>query len=329
MKKILITGGAGFIGYHLARHLLETGHEVELLDDFSRGVRDDALVALFEHPGLSLRSANLLTQDMDDLPADYSAIVHLAAMIGVAHVMRRPYRVLTDNVRMLDAALAIGHRQNDLDRFLFASTSEIYAGTLRSIGMTIPTPESTSLVLPPLTEARTSYMLSKAYGEAMCFQSGLPCTVFRPHNVYGPRMGLSHVIPELHRKTRDLPVGGVLEVASPEHRRTFCYVEDAARQIAAMLTGDVVGESLNLGQPGPEIPMRKLAKTLLRAIGRSDVEVRGLPDTPGSPTRRCPDMSRTFDRLGLAPGVSLEEGLRRTTSWYEEHVFSGAGVSAV
>lgn len=331
MRKALITGGAGFIGLHLTQRLLADGWAVDILDNFARGVQDQELrSAMQQYPDtLTLRSENLLDLEADALPTDYAAIVHLAAIIGVQHVLNRPYAVLVDNVRMLDTALAIGHAQQDLQRFLVASTSEIYAGTLRSIGMDIPTPESTHLVMPPLGEARTSYMLSKAYGEAMCLQSGLPTVQFRPHNVYGPRMGMSHVIPELHKRIRETPRSGALEVASLSHMRTFCYVDDAVAQIQAMMSAPVAGESLNVGQPGPEVTIETLARALLSVLGRDDIHIEGLPETAGSPTRRCPDMSRTFEATGLGPGVSLEEGLRRTTVWYEEQVFAAGGISAV
>jgi nucleoside-diphosphate-sugar epimerase len=92
---------------------------------------------------------------------------------------------------MLENVLTLARDQRDFSRFLFASTSEVYAGTLQYFGMPIPTPENTPLAMTALDEPRTSYMISKIMGEAMCQQSGLPFTIFRPHNVYGPRMGMA------------------------------------------------------------------------------------------------------------------------------------------
>ena len=84
--------------------------------------------------------------------------------------------------------------------FVFASTSEVYAGSLEHFGLPIPTPETAPLGLPDLGRPRTTYMLSKIYGEALCRHAGLPFTILRPHNLYGPRMGMAHVIPELHAR---------------------------------------------------------------------------------------------------------------------------------
>ena len=102
---------------------------------------------------------------------------------------------------MLRNIITFGKRQENLERLIFTSTSEVYAGTLKYFSLKIPTPENTPLALTELSENRTSYMLSKIYGEALCLHSGLPVTIVRPHNFYGPRMGLSHVIPELFKES--------------------------------------------------------------------------------------------------------------------------------
>ena len=149
-----------------------------------------------------------------DLGSDYTHVFHLAAIVGVGHVLERPYATLRDNVRLLDVVLDFARRQSALARFLFASTSEVYAGSLEHLDMPVPTPEDTPLALPSLAHPRTSYMLSKLYGEALVRHGGVPFTIFRPHNVYGPRMGLSHVVPQLLEKAHRAPDGGTLEVFS-------------------------------------------------------------------------------------------------------------------
>jgi nucleoside-diphosphate-sugar epimerase len=132
---------------------------------------------------------------LEDLSAHYALIFRLAAIVGVANVLDAPDRVLRRNDELLVSALELAARQRDLERFVFASTSEVYAGTLALGDLPLPTPEDAPLTVPDPRLPRTSYMLSKIFGEAMSFQSGLPVTVVRPHNVYGPRMGLAHVIP--------------------------------------------------------------------------------------------------------------------------------------
>jgi nucleoside-diphosphate-sugar epimerase len=316
VSRALITGGAGFIGLHLARRLQADGLEVDVLDDFSRARRDEML----EWLGVSVLDRDLRRPDaVDGLDSGYRYVVHLAAVVGVARVVRQPYAVLADSVAMLDNVVALSRRQGALERLVFLSTSEVYAGTLARFGLEFPTPETTTPAVAGLGAPRTSYMLAKLYGEAMCHHAGVPFTILRPHNVYGPRMGLAHVIPELLERAHAARPGGVLQVASIAHRRTFCYVDDAVEMIwrAASAAG-AVGETLNLGVEAPEVTMGGLAALVLRTVG-TDLEIVALPDTPGSPARRCPDTSRLRALTGYAPRVSLEEGVARTYEWYRRH----------
>jgi nucleoside-diphosphate-sugar epimerase len=164
-------------------------------------------------------------------------------------------------------------------------------------------------------------MLSKIFGEAMSFQSGLPVTVVRPHNVYGPRMGLAHVIPELLQRAHDAEDGGRLGVHSVEHRRTFCHVSDAIEMISrAARAPQGVGETLNVGAQAPEISIGELAELIVEVVGRR-LEIEPLEPHPGSPARRCPDMTRTADVTGYVAEMSVEDGVRDTYDWYRSNVF--------
>src|SRR5262249_28677531 len=152
---------------------------------------------------------------------------------------------------------------------LFTSTSEVYAGSAFHLDPPFPTPEDTLLALPPLSEPRTSYMLSKIYGEAMLMHAGVPYTVVRPHNVYGPRMGLAHVVPQLLEKAHWSSDGGAIEVFSPDHMRTFCYIDDAVEMLVRLLESDVsVGQTVNLGVETPEYTMRQVAEICVATVGR-------------------------------------------------------------
>lgn len=327
--KVLVTGGAGFIGGFLTRSLVESGAQVDILDSFSRGVRDNFLTALAATASVRVMEADLLAPGaLEGLDEDYDYIYHLAAIIGVQHVLKRPYAVLVDNVRMHDAVIGLARRQSRLQRMVFTSTSEIYAGTLKQGILPIPTPETAPLVVSDLAEPRTSYMLSKIYGEAMCRASGVPSTMVRPHNFYGPRMGLSHVIPELLQRAFRASDGESLEVFSIDHQRTFCFIEDAVAQIrAAVESPQGEGQVFNIGTESPEVTIGELAETILRVVGRK-LAIVPKPATPGSPARRCPSTEKVDGVRGVRDRVGLEEGIRRTFQWYREHVFSGPGVSA-
>jgi nucleoside-diphosphate-sugar epimerase len=329
-KKILITGGAGFIGFHLANELLSHGYRVDLVDSLGRGVRDSALNLLLTNHNVRLFELDLCDpSSFNFLPKDYSEVFHLAAIVGVKHVLSNPYDVLRSNCNMLANAIDFGRRQTNLSRFLFASTSEVYAGSVeRTIGL-IPTIESTPIVLPELKQPRTSYMLSKLYGEAMCLQSGLPVTIFRPHNVYGPRMGMAHVIPELMGKAYHSINNSALEVASIDHSRAFCFIDDAIQMmIKLMLVESACGEVVNLGNQREEIAIGHLAELVVNLVGRMN-RIVPIEATAGSPNRRCPDMSYMEKLTGVTAQVSLEDGLKKTFTWYKNNVFDVCGLTSI
>ena len=332
MKTCLITGGMGFLGIHLAKYLLGKGHQVLLFDNLSRGVCDSEAEELLAHERVEFVEGDLLQPDgLEKLSGrSFEYVFHFAAIIGVRHVLERPYAVLTDNVRMLSQMLDWASSQENLKRFFFTSTSEVTAGALRFHNGQIPTPETIPLTLNPLHENRTSYMLSKIYGEAMCMHRGLPFTIVRPHNIYGPRMGLSHVIPELLKKARSLGDGEELEVFSTDHRRAFCYVDDAIEMIGKfMALESCEGKVLNLGNGAEEVTMLDVGEKVLEVVGKT-AKIQPKPATAGSPSRRCPDMSQVTDLTGFEASISLNEGIRRTYEWYTRHVFSQeGGVSAV
>lgn len=327
--KILITGGAGFIGYHLTKRLIEEDNEVVIVDNFSRGVGDVFLKELEETGKVKTISMDLLDmKSLDSLEDDYDYIYHLAAIIGVQNVLNHSYDVLDKNVRLLINMIQFAKKQKDLKRFIFASTSEIYAGTLQFYDMEIPTPETTPLTITPLDHPRTSYMLSKIYGEALLYQSDIPFTIIRPHNFYGPRMGMSHVIPELLRKAYFEENGEFLEVFSMDHKRTFCYISDAVEIIIRLSKEEgAIGQSFNIGNESPEVSIGTVAETVLKVVNK-DLTIKPMPVSPGSPARRCPSMKKTKECIGYEGVVSLEEGIQKTFDWYKEYIFDGDVISS-
>ena len=330
IKKILITGGAGFIGFHLARRLLNEGHYVSILDNFSRGVEDQELKKIVACDNASLVNLNLLDkQDLLELDKDFDIIFHLAAIIGVKHVLANPYNVLYDNIQVLANMIEFACNQKKLSRFFFASTSEVYAGTLKNFQLPVPTPETIPLATTDLSEPRTSYMLSKIYGEALCHHAGIPYTIFRPHNIYGPRMGMAHVIPEQLNKAHTADDGDQVDVFSVDHMRSFCFVDDAVEFLVRMSFRDeCAGKTLNLGSQTPEISMKELVEICHKIVGKN-LKISAKPASPGSPPRRAPDMTQTTQLTEYQPQVGLEEGIKRTYEWYRSYVFNSNDKSAV
>ncbi len=323
MDKVLITGGAGFIGLHLAEYFLKNNYKVDIADNFSRGLNDKMLQSFVSNPDVNLYTVDLMNpEEIESLLAtDYTYIFHLAAIIGVANVLKQPFDVLKNNAVLLFNILDFAKKQKKLKRLLFASTSEVYAGTLKNFEMKIPTPETTPLATTDLTSPRTSYMLSKIYGEALCNVSGLPVTIFRPHNIYGPRMGMAHVVPELLKKAYALKDNEGLEVFSTEHKRTFCYIDDAVKILfLAAESENCLGETINLGNQEPEVSMREVGEIVLSVVGKN-VPIISLPATEGSPVRRCPDMTKTTSLIEYKALVGLEEGIKKTFDWYKVNIF--------
>ena len=329
-SKILITGGAGFIGLHLANRLLDDGYTVFLADNLSRSVNDIDFQNLLNRKHIEFINMDLLDSDsFKKLDRNFDYIFHLAAIIGVQHVLKKPYRVLYDNIDMLNNIIDFTHQQKKDARLFFASTSEIYAGTLKHFDLKIPTPEDSPLALTDLSHPRTSYMLSKIFGEALCKQSGLPFTIFRPHNIYGPRMGMSHIIPEQLNKAFQAKNSDKVEVFSVNHTRCFCYIDDAIEMLVRMMRNpECSGKVLNLGTQNPEVTMRDVAKTCFSVANKSLI-IQEKPASPGSPERRVPNMDLTKKLTNFSSKVDLHNGISQTYKWYKKYIFEGGNISAL
>jgi UDP-glucose 4-epimerase/UDP-glucuronate decarboxylase len=308
--KALVLGGAGFIGVHMTRRLVADGHEVTVVDDFSRGRND---------PELSELNVPVISGDLTD-PRAFDAIPHgwdqvymLAAVVGVRNVEKDPARVVRTNTLAL---------LNTLDwlqpgeKLFFASTSEVYAGGVSAGIVPVPTPETVPLMIEDITAPRFAYAGSKLLGEQAVVHMGrakdIPFVIGRFHNVYGPRMGADHVIPELSLRAirREDP----FKVFGTDQYRAFCYVDDAVEAMIRLMD-QAAGEIVHIGNDSEETNIGDLTKLVLRVADHFpalDVE-----DAPaGSVARRCPDLARLRALTGFEPVVSLEEGVRRTFEWY-------------
>lgn len=327
--KVLITGGAGFIGGHLAQYLAKKNYKVLIVDNLARGLIDNFLQNILKNSNISFIRGDITDSDfINSLGNDFDFIYHLAAIIGVSHVLNRPYDVLALNFKMTENIINLGKNQKHLKRLIFSSTSEVYAGTLLYGDMPIPTPETTPITLTDLKQPRTSYMLSKLYGEAMCNLSGLPTTVVRFHNVYGPRMGMSHVIPELMKKIWLSGDGEIVKVFSANHSRTFCYIDDAIYMLYSLAESEKSNnQTVNIGNEGPEIKIGDLAKMIVKVVARRVTLTSG-EVTPGSPSRRCPSIGVLQEMIEYNKAIDIGDGLELTYDWYLKNIFLGGEMSA-
>ncbi|MEV0939963.1 NAD-dependent epimerase/dehydratase family protein [Micromonospora wenchangensis] len=317
--RALLLGGAGFIGLHLARRLVADGHRVTIVDDFSRG-RDDAdLDRLRADPAVQVVSGDLTSPDTwAALPTGWDQVYLLAAVVGVRNVEQDPARVIRVNTL---SALHLLDWVAPGERVFFASTSEVYAGGVTAGVVPVPTDETVPPMISDIAAPRFAYAASKLLGEAAFLHTararGFETVVGRFHNVYGPRMGADHVIPEM--SLRALRGADPFPVPGADQFRAFCHVDDAVEaMLRLMATPAAAGQIVHIGNDREETNIGDLAKLVLRVAGVSPAIAPGNAP-PGSVARRCPDLSRLRELTGYEPAVSLEEGVRSTFAWYREH----------
>lgn len=315
--KILVTGAAGFLGYHLALALAQRpGHEVVCADNGVRGEFDahyNTLVARTNvvHTGVDLNDALLVAT----LPDDVDVIYHLAALNGTQNFYERPFEVLRcctlPTLNLLQKYGAGGK----VRRFIYAGTSEAYASTVTRFGWPVPTAEDVPLGIDDVFNPRWSYAAGKLHGEiaaiAGCKQFGVDFTIIRYHNAYGPRMGDKHVVPDFYLRAR----AGKLELYGYQDSRSFIFVDDAIR--ATILAGEANntrGEVVNIGSDR-EIMIRELGEKMKAAAGLAG-EITLHPGPRGSVRRRCPDISKLRKLTGFKEAWSLESGLKQTARFY-------------
>jgi UDP-glucose 4-epimerase/UDP-glucuronate decarboxylase len=319
MARILVLGGAGFIGCHLATRLAAEGHALTLVDDLSRGRRDETIVALTARPNVRLVEADLTQAGaLDALPREWEQVYMLAAVVGVRNVETDPARVIRVNTLALLHLLDWMPGRGEV--LFFASTSETYAGGVAAGHLPVPTPETVPLGVPDVAAPRFAYAASKLLGEAAVIHTararGLRAVIGRFHNVYGPRMGADHVISEL--SLRALRGENPFRVFGAEQRRAFCHVADAVEAMTRLMATEAAwGQVVNIGNDTEETPIEDLVALILRTARVQPVMERR-PAPPGSVGRRCPDIGRLRALTGFAPKVSLESGVAETFAWYRQ-----------
>ncbi|MEM6795795.1 MAG: NAD-dependent epimerase/dehydratase family protein [Acidobacteriota bacterium] len=337
--RVLITGGAGFLGYYLVRTLLHHNRsgrgpaiDVLVLDNFMRG-RPDWFDDLEPDPHLRLADHDVKQPLPEDLPpADF--IVHAASIASPSFYRSRPIETMDANVRGVRHLL--DHCQQRAEpgapgppvrAFLFFSSSEIYGDPTPDA---IPTPESYPGRVS-CTGPRACYDESKRYGETLCVnfhrRFGLPIKIARPFNNYGPGLKITdrRLLADFARCV--LAGEDIVMHSDGSPTRTFCYIADAVVGYYQVLLGGRPGEAYNIGADRPEIPVRevadrvtKLARELFdyrgRVIHQASDESDYLVDNP---QRRCPNIDKARAELGFEPRVSLDEGLRKTLLWYKHN----------
>lgn len=318
---VLITGGAGFIGSHLADACVGRGDQVFVLDDLSTGRREN-VAQLAGDPRFHLIVGSVEDRDLlGHLVARCDVIFHLAAAVGVKLIVERPVRTIETNIRGTEAVLAAAAHERK--RVLIASTSEVYGLSDR-----VPFREDGNLVMGATTKSRWSYACSKAIDEFLALayhrEKELPAIIVRMFNTVGPRQvgRYGMVVPRLV----DQALAGEPLTVYGDGRQTRCfgYVGDAVKSLMLLMDHpDTAGEIFNVGTTD-EVSINHLAERILGLTGSSSKIVHvpyeqayeaGFEDMP----RRVPDTSKAARVIGFTPRTSLEDILRSVIAERRAH----------
>ena len=318
----LITGGAGFIGSHLAEVLLERGDEVYVIDDLSTGS-----ILNIEHlktnPEFNYTIDSVMNYPLTaELVDRCDVIFHLAAAVGVNLIVEDPVRTISTNIRGTEIVLELSAKKQK--KVVLASTSEVYGKTPK-----VPFCEGDDLVLGPTNMGRWSYACSKAMDEFLAIawwkQYSLPVVIVRLFNTVGPRQTGRYgmVIPRLIEQA--LAGVPITVYGSGEQSRSFAYVKDIVDAIVKLSEAErAVGEIFNLGSD-EEITIGSLARRVKEAAG-SDSEIvnisydeayeEGFEDV----LRRVPDITKAREYIGFEPKVKLAGILRKTVEYMKQEL---------
>jgi UDP-glucose 4-epimerase len=310
-KRILITGGAGFIGSHLAENLVKNGYSVKIIDDFSTGNVNNIL-GLFNYKNFKMIRGSITDKELlAKSSTDVDFIFHLAAQVHVDRSIIEPRRTFDVNtlgtLNVLDAAM-----ENDIELVAYASTSEVY-GSAKYVPMNED---------HPLNPA-SPYAATKAAADRLCFSYyntyKLPVAIVRCFNTYGPRQkdsGYAAAIPKFIRKA----LAGVPPIIYGDGKQTrdYMYVKDTVNAYKLVLKSPekVLGKAVNFGT-GKEISILDLANTICKLCGNKSIPVH-VAQRSGEVQRLCADISLSEKTLGFKPEYTIDKGLQEFVEWYRQ-----------
>jgi len=307
MKRILITGGAGFLGSHLCEHLLEHGEDVVCIDNFFSGSKDN-IRHLFYHPYFELIRHDVI----HPLFIEVDQIYHLACPASPIHYQHNPIKTVKTNVMGTINMLGLAKRIKA--RILLASSSEVYGDA-----KVHPQKEDYWGNVNPIG-VRSCYDEGKRVAETLMMdysrQNRVDIKIARIFNTYGPRMAINDgrvisnfIVQAL--KGEDLTVYG-----DGKQTRSFCYVSDLIAALVKMMNAENLEGPVNIGNPA-EFTVLDLAKKIVKLTG-SPSKIVFYPLPSDDPVRRCPDISLARDKLAWEPRIGLEEGLPKTIEYFRE-----------
>ena len=336
-QSLLITGGAGFLGYYLVQAALHfnrtaSGNQpihVTVWDNFIRGT-PAWLTALRDSPNLTVEQRDLIEPLPQPMP-DFQWIIHAAGIASPPFYRKYPIKTIDANINglrnLLDYSVVQAGKGKPVKGFLFYSSSEIYGDPTPDW---IPTPEHYR-GLVSCTGPRACYDESKRFGETLCVvfaqQHAILTKMARPFNNYGPGLKITdkRVIPDFAREV--IAGRDIVMFSDGKPMRTFCYSADSITGYYKVLVKGHPGEPYNIGTEKPEISMNELAERLIATAGnlfgyRGKLVRKPNPEADylvDNPNRRCPNIDKSRSHLGYNPTIPVDEGLRRALIWYHHN----------
>jgi UDP-glucose 4-epimerase len=319
--RLLLTGGAGFVGSHLSEHLLEAGHHVSVLDNLSTGSIDN-IAHLKDHPRFSYTIDSVTNEPLlAELIDGADAIFHLAAAVGVKLIVERPVHTIETNVHGTEVVLTHASKKKKL--VVIASTSEVYGKSTD-----VPFREDADVVLGATAKHRWAYACSKLIDEFLALaywkERQLPVLIVRLFNTVGPRQTGRYgmVLPTFVRQA--LAGEPITVFGDGTQSRSFTYVGDVAGALVRLVAEPrAVGEVFNIGSR-EEVRILDLADRVkglagsaspIRIVPYDQAYEAGFEDMP----RRVPDISKIQDLIGFEPRVELDEIIRRVIEHVRQH----------
>ena len=307
--KVLVTGGAGFIGSSFVKSLIRKGKEVRVLDSYRRGTasrlssyKDD-----IEIINGDIRNKATVKKALKNV--DY--VYHFAYINGTKNFYKYPYEVLEVGIKGI-YNLFDCFKKAPISHFILASSSEVYQQA-----NIIPTPENIECKVPDVFNPRFSYGSGKILSEILAIHSKNlfdKLTIFRPHNVYGPDMGNDHVVPELINKIKKIGNNKTLKIqGTGQETRSFIYIDDFIRALNLVVSKTRKFQLYNIGTD-EEITIKNLTKKILKNFNQNQVKIISEKIFEGSTVRRCPDVKK-LRKLGFTPKINLDKGLKKTIEW--------------
>ena len=309
MKKILITGGAGFIGSYLANRLVDENYEIDIVDNQLRGdySRLDSKVKIYN---IDLTVAS----ELNKLPKNYDWIFHLAAVNGTGNFYTMQSKVFEVGVKSC---------LNIYDYFKYTDTSIIVASSAEvyQTPAVVPTDENVALTVPDVKNPRYSYGGSKIFSELLVMNYGLDffkkSIIFRPHNIYGPNMGYKHVVPQIIKKIVDSKINqnNFIElIGSGNETRAFCYIDDLVDGLIILMEKGEDKQIYHIGNDD-ELSIFDLATKITNLIDNKISVRKGEQTHFGGTMRRCPNILK-MRKIGYEPKISIDIGLEKSVEWY-------------